>query len=77
MRQHPPSVNFVSVGLKGVAVGVAGTVVVVGAAAGLVVAAIGGVVVVARREQLDGDGYGAIVEITFVAILAGIAVAAS
>jgi len=63
--------------VTGVAAIVAGTVVVVGAAAGLAVAAIGGAVVVARRGQLDGDGYGAIVEITFVAILAGIAVAAS
>jgi hypothetical protein len=56
---------------------VAGTIVVTGTVAGLVVAAIGGAIVVVRRGQLDGDGYGAIVEITFLAILAGIAVGAS
>jgi adenosylcobinamide-GDP ribazoletransferase len=50
------------------------TVVVFGTAAGLVVAGISSAAIVARRGQLDGDGYGAIVEITFVAILAGIAV---
>ena len=51
-------------------------VVVVGTAAGLVVAVISSGAIVARRGQLDGDGYGAIVEITFVAILAGIAIVA-
>jgi len=50
--------------------------VVLGTAAGLVVAGIGSAGIVARRGQLDGDGYGAIVEITFVAILAGIAILA-
>jgi adenosylcobinamide-GDP ribazoletransferase len=44
-----------------------------GAAAGLAVAAVASAAVIFRRGQLDGDGYGAIVEITFVAILAGIA----
>ena len=61
----------------GVAAIVAGTIVVTGTVAGLVAAAIGGAVAIARRGQLDGDGYGAIVEVTFLAILAGIAVAAS
>jgi hypothetical protein len=42
--------------------------------AGAAAAIVGATVVVARRGRLDGDGYGAIVEITFVAILAGIAV---
>jgi adenosylcobinamide-GDP ribazoletransferase len=45
-----------------------------GAVAGLVLAIVAAGVVLARRGQLDGDGYGAIVEMTFVAILAGIAV---
>jgi adenosylcobinamide-GDP ribazoletransferase len=63
--------------VTGVAAVVAGTAVVTGTVAGLVVAAIGGAVIVARRGQLDGDGYGAIVEITFLAILAGIAIAAT
>jgi adenosylcobinamide-GDP ribazoletransferase len=49
-------------------------VLVLGTAAGLAVATAAASVVVLRRGQLDGDGYGAIVEITFVAILAGIAV---
>jgi adenosylcobinamide-GDP ribazoletransferase len=52
----------------------AGTSVPTGAATGAVVAAIAGAAVVARRGQLDGDGYGAIVEITFLAILAGVAI---
>jgi adenosylcobinamide-GDP ribazoletransferase len=52
---------------------VAGDRVALGAAAGAVAAAIGGTAVVLRRGQLDGDGYGAIVEIAFVAILAGVA----
>jgi adenosylcobinamide-GDP ribazoletransferase len=39
----------------------------------LAVAALVAAVVIARRRQLDGDGYGAIVEITFVSILVGIA----
>jgi adenosylcobinamide-GDP ribazoletransferase len=63
--------------VTGVAAIVAGTIVMTGTVAGLVVAAIGGAVVVARRGQLDGDGFGAIVEITFLAILAGIAVGVS
>ncbi len=51
-----------------------GALVALGVAAGSLVAAVSGATVVARRGQLDGDGYGAIVEITFVAILAGIAI---
>jgi len=45
-----------------------------GTAVGGAIAALGGLGVVWRRGRLDGDGYGAIVEITFLAILAGIAV---
>jgi hypothetical protein len=48
-------------------------VLLIGAGAGCAIAAAAACVVVLRRGQLDGDGYGAIVEITFVAILAGIA----
>jgi hypothetical protein len=58
-----------------VATAVAGTVVVpIGVVLGVVVGGVGSAIVVARRRQLDGDGYGAIVEIMFVSILAGIAV---
>jgi len=44
-----------------------------GALAGVVIGAVSSAAVVARRGQLDGDGYGAIIEVTFVAVLAGIA----
>lgn len=47
-----------------------------GAAIGLVVAAVVSAMIVTRRGELDGDGYGAIVEVTFVCILGGIAVQA-
>ena len=33
--------------------------------------------VLLRRGQLDGDGYGAVIELVFVAMLSGIAVAGS
>lgn len=45
-----------------------------GAVVGLPIAVLGGLVLVWRRGRLDGDGYGAIVEITFLAILFGIAI---
>jgi len=51
-----------------------GSAVALGAVAGLGVTALAGSAIMARRGRLDGDGYGAIVEITFVAILAGIAI---
>jgi adenosylcobinamide-GDP ribazoletransferase len=72
--------DVVAVVLTTVAVGVVaalasrGASLVLGAVAGLVLALVGAGVVLARRGQLDGDGYGAIVEMTFVSILAGIAV---
>ena len=44
-----------------------------GTVVGLAIAALGGLALVWRRGRLDGDGYGAIVEITFLAILLGIA----
>jgi adenosylcobinamide-GDP ribazoletransferase len=49
----------------------------VGAAAGLLVAAVSSAGIVARRGQLDGDGYGAIVEVTFIWIIGGIALQVS
>lgn len=45
-----------------------------GATTGLVVAAIVSAMIVARRRELDGDGYGAIVEVTFVCSVGGIAI---
>jgi adenosylcobinamide-GDP ribazoletransferase len=56
---------------------VEGRPVALGAAAGLAVAGGAAIVVVGRRGQLDGDGFGAIVEIAFVAILAGVAIVGS
>jgi adenosylcobinamide-GDP ribazoletransferase len=50
-------------------------VIALGAAFGLVGGCAAGALVVVRRGQLDGDGFGAIVEITFVGTLLGIAVA--
>jgi hypothetical protein len=55
----------------------AGPAVALGAALGVATGtAIAGWVLL-RRGQLDGDGYGAVVELVFVALLTGIAVAAS
>jgi adenosylcobinamide-GDP ribazoletransferase len=47
-----------------------------GTAVGLAVAAVVSALIVTRRGKLDGDGYGAIVEVTFICILGGIAVQA-
>lgn len=47
-----------------------------GAASGLVVAVIVSAMIIARRGGLDGDGYGAVVEITFISIVGGIAIQA-
>jgi adenosylcobinamide-GDP ribazoletransferase len=47
-----------------------------GAVVGIGVAGAASIAVVLRRGQLDGDGFGAIVELTFASIVAGVAVAA-
>lgn len=56
---------------------VAGPGVALGTAWGVVAGAALGAWIVMRRGQLDGDGYGAIVELTFLSVLTGIAVAGS
>jgi len=56
---------------------VAGPGVALGTAWGVLAGAALGEWLVMRRGQLDGDGYGAIVELTFLAVLTGIAVAGS
>jgi adenosylcobinamide-GDP ribazoletransferase len=56
---------------------VAGPAVALGTAWGVVAGAALGAWIVMRRGQLDGDGYGAIVELTFLSVLTGIAVAGS
>jgi adenosylcobinamide-GDP ribazoletransferase len=53
---------------------IAGFAVALGTVVGIGLATAGAAFVVNGRGKLDGDGYGAIVEITFVAILAAIAV---
>jgi len=76
---HVTSVDVVTVIVTTVLVAaiatalIGGFAVAVGTVFGLGVAALGAALLVARRGQLDGDGYGAIIEITFVAILAGVA----
>lgn len=56
---------------------VAGPGVALGTAWGVVAGAALGAWIVMRRGQLDGDGYGAIVELTLLSVLTGIAVAGS
>ena len=60
-----------------VASALAGFAIAVGTAWGAAAGAALAVWVVARRGQLDGDGYGAVIELTFLAVLTGIAVAGS
>jgi adenosylcobinamide-GDP ribazoletransferase len=55
----------------------AGLAIAVGTAWAVAAGAALAVWVVARRGQLDGDGYGAIIELTFLAVLTGIAIAGS
>ena len=52
-----------------------GPAIVLGAAWGVLAGAALAAWIVMRRGQLDGDGYGAIVELSFLAVLTGIAVA--
>jgi adenosylcobinamide-GDP ribazoletransferase len=56
---------------------VAGLAIAVGTVWGAAAGAALAVWVVARRGQLDGDGHGAVIELTFLAVLTGIAVAGS
>ena len=56
---------------------VAGAAVAIGAAWGVLAGAVLAAWIVMRRGQLDGDGYGAIVELTFLSVLTGIALAGS
>ena len=49
----------------------------VGASIGSLAGGIGGTVVVWRRGQLDGDGFGAVVEVVFLGNLLGLALAAA
>jgi adenosylcobinamide-GDP ribazoletransferase len=57
-------------------VGFGGVLVALGVLAGIVVAAVAGGLVVRARHQLDGDGYGALIEITFAAVLVATALLA-
>ena len=60
-----------------VATVLAGPAIALGAVWGVVAGAALAAWIVLRRGQLDGDGYGAIVELAFLAVLTGIAVAGS
>ena len=76
----PPEIAAVlATSLVAVAAGtaLAGPAIALGSVAGV---ATGGVIaawVLLRRGQLDGDGYGAVIELVFVSMLAGIAVVGS
>ena len=61
----------------GVATALTGPALALGTAWGAIAGASLATWIVIRRGQLDGDGYGAIVEVTFLAVLTGIAVAGS
>lgn len=61
----------------GVASAVAGTAIALGAVWGVVAGAVLFAWVVARRGQLDGDGYGALIELMFLSVLTGITIAGS
>jgi cobalamin synthase len=56
---------------------VAGPRVALGTAWGVLAGAALAAWIVMRRGQLDGDGYGAIVELTFLSVLTGVAIAGS
>jgi adenosylcobinamide-GDP ribazoletransferase len=75
----PETAAVLATSLVAVAVGtaLAGPAIALGSALGV---SAGGVIaawVLLRRGQLDGDGYGAVIELVFVAMLSGIAVAGS
>jgi adenosylcobinamide-GDP ribazoletransferase len=55
----------------------AGIAIAVGTAWAVAIAAALALWVVSRRGQLDGDGYGAIIELTYLAVLTGVAIAGS
>jgi len=79
-RVGPPSIVAVLLTTLVVAVAatvLAGLAIAVGTAWGVAVGAVLALWVVSRRGQLDGDGYGAIVELTYLAVLTGVAIAGS
>ena len=76
----PPEVAAVlATSLVAVAAGtaLAGPAIALGSVVGVVTGAAIAAWVLLRRGQLDGDGYGAVIELVFVAMLSGIAVAGS
>jgi adenosylcobinamide-GDP ribazoletransferase len=76
-RSSIAAVLVTSAVVTSVATVVTGPTIALGAAWGVIAGAALAVWIVMRRGQLDGDGYGAIVELTFLAVLTGIAVAGS
>lgn len=66
-----------SVAVAGIAVALAGPSVVVGLAGGSALGVAAGAAIVRLRGQLDGDGFGALIELTFAAVLATALVARS
>ena len=60
-----------------VATALAGPQIALGSVAGIAAGAAIAAWVLLRRGQLDGDGYGAVIELVFVATLSGIAVVGS
>jgi adenosylcobinamide-GDP ribazoletransferase len=75
----PEIAAVVATSLVAVAAGtvLAGPAIALGSVAGIAAGAAIGAWVLLRRGQLDGDGYGAVIELVFVAILSGIAIAGS
>jgi adenosylcobinamide-GDP ribazoletransferase len=76
----PPEIAAVlATSLLAVAAGtaLAGPAIALGSVAGVATGAVVAAWVLMRRGQLDGDGYGAVIELVFVSMLAGIAVVGS
>ena len=75
----PEIAAVLATSLVAVAVGtaLAGPAIALGSVGGVATGAAIAAWVLLRRGQLDGDGYGAVIELVFVAILSGIAVAGS